>query len=108
MRVRRQVGHNFEMFATRSPHVFLNFSRTRPKRSQLQPPGEAAQRPSKGISDLHDDTRLLCSCSGRSCRSCVAAPRGGGALALIALAALAALASLAVLEALSPLALPVP
>ena len=39
--------------------IFETFSRygTRPKRSQLKPPGEPAQRASKGISD---PTGLLC------------------------------------------------
>ena len=67
------------------------------KRSQLKAPGEAAQRPSKGVSDR---IGLLFGSSRCSCRSCLAAPPGAGALALAVLAALAALAFLGVLAAL--------
>ena len=74
------------------------------KRSQLKPPGEAAQRPSKGINNR---IGLPFGSSRCSCRSCGAAPRGAGALALPVLAALAARAFLAVLAAPAVNALPV-
>ena len=74
----------------------------RAKRSQLKPPGEAAQRPSKGRSDR---IGLPFGGSRWSCLSCGAASHGAGALALPVLAALAALAFLAVLAALAVLAI---
>ena len=74
-------------------------------RSQLKPPGEAAQRPSKGISDR---IGLPVGSSRCSCRSCVVAPPRAAVLALAVLAAFAALAFLAVIAALAVNALPVP
>ena len=79
-------------------------ARKHAKRSQLKPPGEAAQRPSKGINNR---IGLPFGSSRCSCRSCGAAPRGAGALALPVLAALAARAFLAVLAAPAVNALPV-
>ena len=65
-----------------------------PRRSQLKPPGEAAQRPSEGI---RDPTGLLSRSSGGSCHSRLALLRGFRTPALAVLAALSALALLAML-----------